>query len=83
MLEKLHQWLRLQVDADRLHALDNRLLADMGFEREHIELSVTTGVKVTSRLLADLRDGAEAPAEDGDDNYACRPSFGHYAAAGR
>ena len=84
MFKTLREWLRLRLDAERLHQLDNRLLADMGFEREFIEVSVVTGVKVTSKLVADLREGADISAEDeagGPSAYG--PFLAQYAGAGR
>ena len=84
MFETVREWLRLRVDADRLHHLDNRLLADMGFEREFIDVSVATGVKVTSRLVAELREGADTSAGDNAvAPSACGPHLARYASAGR
>jgi hypothetical protein len=84
MFETVREWLRLRLDAERLHNLDNRLLADMGFEREFIDVSVTTGVKMTSRLVADLREGAELSAQDEAVTPSdCGPYLAQYASAGR
>ena len=84
MFEKLREWLRLQMDAEKLYALDNRLLADMGFEREFIDVSVATGVRVTARMLAERREGAEVTAAEDDGRpSACGPLLAHYAGAGR
>lgn len=84
MLEKLRQWLQLRTDADRLHHLDNRLLADMGFEREFIDVSVATGVKVTSGFVAELREGAAlSAAEDMTEPSMCGPYLAQLAGAGR
>lgn len=84
MFEKLREWLRLRMDAEKLYALDNRLLADMGFEREFIDVSVGSGVRVTARMLAELREGAEVKAaEDVVSPTACGPLLAHYASAGR
>jgi hypothetical protein len=84
MFETLREWLRLRLDADRLHHLDNRLLADMGFEREFIDVSVATGVKVTSKLVADLREGADFSADDMTGvPTICGPFLAQYASAGR
>jgi hypothetical protein len=84
MIETLREWLRLRLDADRLHHLDNRLLADMGFEREFIDVSVATGVKVTSKLVADVREGADISADDHVGGpSACGPFLAQYASAGR
>lgn len=83
MLEKLREWLRLRMDAKRLHNLDGRLLADMGFEREFIDVSVASGVKVTARMVADLREGPQLTAPEGATPTMCGPLLAQYASAGR
>lgn len=53
LIERIMSWARIQSGIERLQGLDDRLLADMGIERELIPQISRTGIVVAHATLVD------------------------------
>lgn len=52
LVEQILEWWHLRGDIERLKQLDDRLLTDMGFERDYIAASARSGLKLTATEAA-------------------------------